>query len=85
MVSSLGVEKKHHRVSFKKNSRRCDVGYVAGSFSQTREIEDWLRPYSGDGGKVLLREVESCAFCARRFLSLYPLRMCEDHIGLDEA
>lgn len=34
--------------------------------------------------RVLLREPEACAECNRIFISLYPLRSCADHEGLDE-
>ncbi len=34
--------------------------------------------------KVLLREPETCAECRGVFLSLYALRCCDDHEGLDE-
>lgn len=33
---------------------------------------------------VLLREPEKCAECNRIFVSLYSLRECSDHEGLDE-
>ncbi len=38
------------------------------------------------GGKtrVLLREPESCAECGMVFISLYALKKCADHYGLDE-
>ncbi|MBI5236004.1 MAG: hypothetical protein HY886_07135 [Deltaproteobacteria bacterium] len=34
--------------------------------------------------RVLLREPERCAVCNKVFLSLYPLRSCYEHEGLDE-
>ncbi|MBI5492016.1 MAG: hypothetical protein HY893_03690 [Deltaproteobacteria bacterium] len=34
--------------------------------------------------RVLLREPEVCAECNKVFISLYPLRTCADHEGLDE-
>ncbi len=34
--------------------------------------------------KVLLREPEMCAECRGVFLSLYPIRHCDDHEGLDD-
>lgn len=33
--------------------------------------------------KVLLREPEKCGQCNKVYLSLYPLRVCEDHAGLE--
>ncbi|MEK6792055.1 MAG: hypothetical protein AABY45_10195 [Deltaproteobacteria bacterium] len=34
--------------------------------------------------RVLLREPERCSVCNKVFLSLYPLRSCVEHEGLDE-
>ncbi len=34
--------------------------------------------------RVLLREPERCAECNKVFISLYPLRACADHEGLEE-
>lgn len=34
--------------------------------------------------RVLLREPEVCAECNRVFVSLYAIRSCADHEGLDE-
>lgn len=36
------------------------------------------------GRRVLLREPEVCAECNRVFVSLYALRSCADHSGLEE-
>ncbi|MCC6502303.1 MAG: hypothetical protein IT362_04095 [Deltaproteobacteria bacterium] len=36
------------------------------------------------GRRVLLREPEVCAECNRVFVSLYSLRSCADHLGLEE-
>jgi len=47
------------------------------------EITDWLRYHPGGKVKVLLREPEVCRGCAKTYLSLYPLRGCPDHDGLD--
>ena len=33
--------------------------------------------------KVLFREAETCGICGGVYLSLYPLRMCGDHEGLE--
>lgn len=33
--------------------------------------------------KVLLHEAETCYECGKIFLSLYPLKKCEDHEGMD--
>jgi len=35
-------------------------------------------------GRILLREPELCLECNRVFLSLYSIRSCNDHDGLDE-
>ncbi len=39
--------------------------------------------YSPPGSKVLLHESENCMECSKSFLSLYPLKCCRDHDGLD--
>ena len=36
------------------------------------------------GRRVLLREPEICAECNKVFVSLYALRSCADHLGLEE-
>lgn len=38
----------------------------------------------GFGSRVLLREPEACAECNKVYLSLYPLRSCSDHDGLEK-
>jgi len=55
-----------------------------GRFNEMGEITDWLRYHPGGKVKVLLREPEVCRECAKTYLSLYPLRGCPDHDGLDE-
>lgn len=39
---------------------------------------------STNGRRVLLREPESCPECNAVFISLYALKRCSDHYGLDE-
>lgn len=39
--------------------------------------------YRNVGGKVLLHEPEQCMECSKSFLSLYPIKNCGDHDGLD--
>ncbi len=36
------------------------------------------------GPRVLLREPEVCAECNKVFVSLYAIRSCADHQGLEE-
>jgi hypothetical protein len=55
-----------------------------GFTSAFRQPEDWTMFRPGRGSRVLLREPERCPECNRVFISLYPLRVCEDHEGLDE-
>lgn len=43
---------------------------------------DWTASHSR--GRVLLREPERCAECNKVFISLYALRTCGDHEGLEE-
>lgn len=35
------------------------------------------------GSRVLLREPERCLECGKVFISLYALKSCSDHEGLD--
>jgi hypothetical protein len=61
------------------------MSFNSSSFStSTGEAEDWLKYHPKGREKVLLREVEICRVCAKKFLSLYPLKSCADHSGLDE-
>lgn len=39
--------------------------------------------WAGGKEKVLLREPETCSVCGKVYLSLYPLRTCGDHEGLE--
>ncbi|MBI5467891.1 MAG: hypothetical protein HY891_02055 [Deltaproteobacteria bacterium] len=40
--------------------------------------------FNGKGGsRVLLREPERCLECGKVFISLYALKSCSDHEGLD--
>lgn len=51
---------------------------------------DGFQPQDGNrfrpkvNNRVLLREPERCPECNKVFISLYPLRICQDHQGLDE-
>lgn len=47
------------------------------------ETMDWMRYHPKGRVKVLLREPEACAECGKIYLSLYPLRNCSEHEGLD--
>ncbi|MBI5344778.1 MAG: hypothetical protein HZB83_05500 [Deltaproteobacteria bacterium] len=38
-----------------------------------------------DKERVLLREPERCMECSEVFISLYPLRRCEDHASIERA
>lgn len=40
--------------------------------------------YRRSASRVLLREPEVCMECNKVFVSLYPLRSCGEHEGLDE-
>jgi len=46
--------------------------------------KDWTMFRPKVNSRVLLREPERCPECNRVFISLYPLRVCQDHQGLDE-
>lgn len=54
------------------DSRRTVKGNSNGSFRKPRS-------------RVLLREPEMCPECSRVYLSLYPIRSCPEHEGLDEV
>ncbi len=41
--------------------------------------------YQGGRGRVLLREPEKCPKCTKTYISLYPLKNCQDHTDLDEV
>ncbi len=47
--------------------------------------DDNIQKAFGRKQRVLLREPEVCEECNRVFLSLYSLRACEDHEGLEEV
>lgn len=53
------------------------------SVSRFAQSGDWGGP-NRRFSRVLLREPERCAECNRVYLSLYPLKSCADHQGLDE-
>ncbi len=58
---------------------------VSRQFHSTLSYDDlWPRRYGGRT-KVLLHEPEVCRECGRVFQSLYPLRCCKDHEGLDSV
>lgn len=39
--------------------------------------------FNGKGSRVLLREPERCLECGKVFISLYALKSCSDHEGLE--
>ncbi len=41
--------------------------------------------YQMGKNRVLLREPERCLECAKVYISLYPLKSCLEHEGLDEV
>lgn len=59
------------------------MNYYGGNFVGTGNSTGWFNGSSGGKVKVLLREVEACKVCTKRFLSLYPLSSCSEHAGLD--
>lgn len=55
--------------------------------NQIRPVSDAVnswRPGRVGTRRVLLREPEMCAECGSVFLSLYPIRRCNDHDGLEK-
>ncbi|WKZ33666.1 MAG: hypothetical protein QY316_04495 [Thermodesulfobacteriota bacterium] len=61
-------------------SREREVAY--GVWGQRgKEI---ARVLQEGASRVLLREPEACMECNRVFVSLYPIRSCREHEGLDE-
>lgn len=59
------------------------MNYYGGNYLGTGNSANWFNGSSGGHVKVLLREVETCRVCTKKFLSLYPLSSCSDHVGLD--
>ena len=61
---------------------------MLGNISDYSDIDDALdsprRDVRWGSKRVLLREPERCLTCSGDFLSLYPLRSCSDHVGLEE-
>ncbi len=53
----------------------------SGTTSSYGKTEAWK---GMSARRVLLREPERCAVCNKVYLSLYPLRSCHEHDGLDE-
>lgn len=51
---------------------------------QAGKAGNWWNANRVGARRVLLREPEMCAECGGVFLSLYPLRSCFDHDGLDK-
>ncbi len=51
--------------------------------SRFTRIEPNLTQYRPGKARVLLREPESCWECGRIYISLYPLKHCDDHEDLD--
>jgi len=51
-----------------------------------REDKSWLkyRAYT-ESAPVLLHGPEKCGFCGVTYISLYPLKFCLDHEGLEEV
>lgn len=82
-VVVLRVEKKHHRVQ--DNVKEVIVLGNIADYSDMDDGVDSPRRYVRWGSKrVLLREPEKCLMCSRDYLSLYPVKSCSDHIGLEE-
>lgn len=83
MDKGFGVEKKHQLVS--------NIGEVRSMNFDSNITSPVLLKYNKFGshqsgrGRVLLREPERCLQCAKTYISLYPLKNCQDHVGLDEV
>ncbi|GMR04638.1 MAG: hypothetical protein BMS9Abin23_0540 [Thermodesulfobacteriota bacterium] len=50
----------------------------------TFERDNWFKYRFKGSNKVLLREPERCWECGAVYISLYPLRQCVDHDGLEK-
>ncbi|MEE9615266.1 MAG: hypothetical protein V3W31_10030 [Thermodesulfobacteriota bacterium] len=61
------------------------MSFISSRYARLGELEDWLRYHPRGREKVLLREPEICRQCGRTYLSLYPLRVCSDHDGLESV
>jgi len=60
------------------------MGHGLSSTCFTGERDDWFNYNQRGKNKVLLREPERCWECGRVYISLYPLKLCSDHDGLEE-
>ena len=58
---------------------------VSRSFFSTFNNENLWPGHTAARTKVLLHEPEVCRECGEVFQSLYPLRCCKDHEGLDRV
>lgn len=61
------------------------MSFFSSGLGQSGERLDWARYHPKGKEKVLLREAETCRECGKVYLSLYPLRMCGDHEGLERV
>jgi hypothetical protein len=58
--------------------------YKASHRKWGRAMSDEINPGQSNI-KVLLREPFACKECGQKYLSLYALKKCEWHAGLEEA
>lgn len=73
--------KKRSTGSAEKVGNKRDIAAETGfEFSSSKNTFRHHRP-----GRILIREPEACEECKKVFLSLYSLRACLDHEGLDEV
>jgi hypothetical protein len=59
------------------------LDFVSAFYEGRGELEDWLHYHPKGREKVLLREAEVCRECGSAYQSLYPLKSCIDHEGLE--
>ena len=55
---------------------------VGGKIEEIGQI-NWMRYYPKRKEGMLPHDAETCCECGKVYLSLYPLRMCGDHEGLE--
>ncbi|MFQ5441461.1 MAG: hypothetical protein ACE5EB_01915 [Thermodesulfobacteriota bacterium] len=60
------------------------MGYDSRTNRSTFEMDNLFKYRLRGSNKVLLREPERCWTCGNTYISLYPLKECVDHDGLDE-
>ena len=75
---------KKNTIGYENIREVATMGHGLSSTCFTGERDDLFKYHQRGRNKVLLREPERCWECARVYISLYPLKLCLDHDGLEE-